>query len=75
MLAVGCHVAPGLNAHFDYDECPCAGPFMLTGLSGRENFGIVVADSDDAAVSCGQDRNAEVFFAVALDPQDLGGGV
>jgi hypothetical protein len=63
-----CHVADGLNAHVDYDECPCAGPYQITGLSGRENFGVVVAESEDDAVLHAQERIPDAFHAVAINP-------
>lgn len=67
----GAKVAEGLNGHVDSDECPCAGPYQLTGLSRRENFGIVIAENEDQAVLDAQDRNPDVFWAIALDPRSV----
>lgn len=65
-VGYGCHVAEGLNAHVDYDECPCAGPYQITGLSGRENFGFVVANCEADAVMHAQDRMPDAFHAIAI---------
>lgn len=67
----GTKVAEGFNSHVDPDECPCAGPYQLTGLSRRENFGIVIAESEDQAVMDAQERNPDVFWAIALNPASL----
>lgn len=60
----------GLNTHVDFDECPCAGPYQLTGLRG-ENFGIVWGESESEVVAKAQERNANVYRAIALDSADL----
>lgn len=70
-LAPGCHVADGMNAHVDADECPCAGPYQLTGLSMRENLGIVYANNEFEAVLEGQERTPDAFHAIALNPASL----
>lgn len=67
----GAKLAEGFNGHVDADECPCPGPYQLTGLNCRENFGIVVAESEDQAVIEAQERNPDVFYAIALNPDNL----
>jgi hypothetical protein len=64
-------VAEGFNGHVDSDECPCAGPYQLTGQTRRENFGVIVAESEDQAALDAQERNPDVFYAVALNPASL----
>ncbi|OJW46220.1 MAG: hypothetical protein BGO63_03885 [Candidatus Accumulibacter sp. 66-26] len=64
----GCRVFQDTNSHCDHDEAPCAGPFELSGLSGRENFGVVIANNEDDAVLLGQEVNPEVFKAYAINP-------
>ena len=71
-VPAGAKLANGWNGHVDADECPCAGPYQLTGLTRRENFGLVVAENEDQAVQDAQERNPEVFFAIALDPSSVG---
>lgn len=67
----GARVADGFNGHVDADECPCPGPYQLTGLTRREDYGVVVAKSEDQAILDGQERNEDVFWAIALNPNGL----
>jgi hypothetical protein len=73
-MSLGVHVAPGLNAHFDFDECPARGPFQIHGLSMRDNRGIVWADSAEHAVEIAQERDSDAYHATALNPEDIRSG-
>lgn len=70
-VPVGATVAESFNGHIDTDGCQCAGPYQLTGLSRRENFGVVIAEREDQAVLNVQERKPDVFHAVALNPASL----
>lgn len=57
------------NQHFDHDDCPCRGPYQITGISMHDDHGIVFADCESDAVDAAQERDEGAYHAFAVMPR------